>query len=221
MSTFDEQEWEELPLDGYPGEILTVRTTTRWEHAAEARYELRGKRITGVIRIEIERYQRDLFSFDSVCLKYGDRGAFNPWRSGQYERVDPPAFNGAPVGCARVIQRIDRLLRPDLEAWSLNARNGYPQLAGQRFAATVRTVMRHYLARTDLEQVRHVAAVHHAAWLHDAITTDMDRLRGRIDEATAKYTKLAAELPAVRELHDQADTVLSDLGINDNEPGEA
>lgn len=49
MSTFDEQEWEELPLDGYPGEILTVRTTTRWEHAAEARYELKGKRIKGVI----------------------------------------------------------------------------------------------------------------------------------------------------------------------------
>src|SRR4051794_5250914 len=58
----DEQEWEELPLEGYPGEILKVRATTRWERAAEARYELKGKRITGLIRIEVERYQRDLFS---------------------------------------------------------------------------------------------------------------------------------------------------------------
>jgi hypothetical protein len=97
-------------------------------------------------------------------------------------------------------------------AWTLNARSGYPPLAGRRFAATVRTVMRHYLARPDLDKVRHVAAVHHSVWLRRDITTDMDRLHKQIEEATASYTELAADLPAVQELYDQVDTVLYDLG---------
>lgn len=209
----DEQEWEELPLEGYPGEILKVRATTRWERAAEARYELKGKRITGLIRIEVERYQRDLFSFESVHLKYGDKGAYNPWRSGYYERIDPPTFNGASVSAAGVVQRIDRLTDPGLDAWSLNARHSYPQRAGQRFAATVRTVMQHYLARPDLDKIRHVAAAHHSVWLHDAITTEMNRLHERIEESTSRYTELAEELLAVQELYDRADTVSYDLGI--------
>jgi hypothetical protein len=81
--------------------------------------------------------------------------------------------------------------------------------------------MRHYLARPDLDKVRHVAAVHHSVWLRRDITTGMDRLRKQTDEATARYTQLATELPAVQKLYDQLDTVLHDLGLKDKETHDA
>jgi len=68
--------WEALPLDGHPGQILSVRVTTDWTKEAEARYELHGNRITRLIRVRVERYVTDLF--DERTRRYAELAERRP-----------------------------------------------------------------------------------------------------------------------------------------------
>lgn len=77
------------------------------------------------------------------------------------------------------------------------------------------------LARPDLGKVRHVAAMRHSVWLNESVIGEMNRLHERVEDSTRNYTELTAELAAIQGLYDQADTVLHDLGIREEEVQDA
>jgi hypothetical protein len=207
-------DWLELPLDGFPRELLRVRVTTNWKEGAEARYELAGKRLQGMIRIRYARYGAAEGDFSEVYLGYGDRTSRpDRWRGG-YPFNDPPVINGARLGCDGTIIDLTTLLTyPNLAAWRLGARSDYPVLAGRRFTAIVRAVSRHWAARPDMANVRHVAAVHQAVPLHNQMSVHRERLTGQIEDLTTEIAHLDRKLAPITALFAQRDTVLADLGI--------
>jgi hypothetical protein len=100
-----------------------------------------------------------------------------------------------------------------LNADRLGARRDYPRLAAEWLVATVRTVMRYWAARPDLDKVAHVAAVHQAVPRYRDMVRQRQVRADRIGELTDQYARLERDLVPVEALYGQHATVLADLGI--------
>ena len=191
-----------LALDGGYG-AADVKVWTEWT-TGRTYYKIRAPRVSGVWTISVDN-AADTDTVTAINVDYGlDDG--RTYYNGYRPRPQSPDINGVPITGATHGIRPDSV--DDLTQWRINASRPTgpvtsqlaPERTRDRMAAVVRAILRHWLARPDLDEVHRACARHEAPHRMQEAARHAHQLSEQIQALTAERDQHATQADTYRQV---------------------